>query len=509
MNLRINIYKFTSAVFSIIAVGIFFIFSRLFSETIIFYLGLLFALNIFFFLQLLIDANKKISIKIETSVINFNLYLLTLISVVAVLFIPPYTGSMLEWMEIPLTNWLRFFSSLLLTTFLPGYFFLQILDRKNSISGAAALIVLSYLLSIFITFLTGYSILLTNNSISSTAPQTVLSINLLLALFHYLSNIRRKREATTQIELPQTLLLFSILLTIVVGSLIVMYNNFPLTPGDMWTHHGQAIQYSKYFPPLESYPYLFHIYLASLFSLSGIPSAITEQSLYILNFMPVLAFYLALKSWFNRDEDKRIPTIALLLSTLLGFGGICALYLKFIDPTLSIVPLLAETTSKTYDIYMRILYLPDIVAPIWSIGLPVFFSLLYFLNKNMDNITRAVVISFLVAVGYLGHEAEVILFTIVLFSYTLFFRQRHSAKLGLYVTLGLLVVFLLDLVAPIHVYILMKPRTTLSLPFISSLVLAIMTYILETVKDKHSMDFLEGFKAKISFIFEVFWRYAR
>jgi len=508
MRLRINIYTFASAVFSIITVTIFFILSRLFSETIIFYLGIPFALSTFFFFQLLTTKDKQISFKIKTSAIDLALYLFTLISIATVLLIPPYTGSILEWMKIPLTNWLRLLSSMLLTTFLPGYFLLKILDRKNSISGTA-LIVLSYLLSIFITFLTGYSILLTNNSISLIAPQTILAVNLLLAPVHYLINIRRKEENTTSIDLTQALLLFSVLLTVAVGSLIIMYHNFPLTPGDMWGHHGQAIQYSERLPVYEGYPHLYHIYLGALFSISGIPLAITEQSLYILSFMPVLAFYSAVKTWFNGDEDKRIPTITLLLSALLGFGGIYALHLKLTDPTHSIIPLLRETTSKTYDVYMRFLYLPDIVAPIWNIGLPTFFSFLYFLKKNVDNITRVLIIPFLVTVGYMGHISEVIFFVIVLFVYTVFFRQKHDPKIGLYVALGLLIVSILDLAAPAQAYVLTRVGTTLSLPFISSVILAILTYIIETVKNKRSIDVLKKFKTKILFSFEDLWRYAR
>lgn len=213
--MRINLHTFTSTIFSILTIGFFFIVLRLFNETIIFYLGLLFALSIFSFFQLLTTEGKKYS-KIKTSVINLILYLITIVSIVAVLLISPYTGSMVEWMRIPLTNWLRFFSSLLLTTFLPGYFFLKILDRKNSISGAA-LIVLSYLLSIFITFLIGYFIMLTNNSILLIAPQAVFSVNLLLALLHYVINIGRKEETTTSINLTHVLLLLSVLLTVIVG----------------------------------------------------------------------------------------------------------------------------------------------------------------------------------------------------------------------------------------------------------------------------------------------------
>ena len=134
------------------------------------------------------------------------------------------------------------------------------------------------------------------------------------------------------------------------------------------------------------------------------------------------------------------------------------MYLRFADPTFNIVQLLSLATSKTYDIYMRVLYLPDIVAPLWVIGLPVFFVLLYFLKKNSSILIKAIIIPFIVALGYTGHTSEVIIFIIIVFIYSLFFRKSDDVKIGPYIVLGLFVVAIIDLVAPVQMFVLSSCR---------------------------------------------------
>jgi len=516
MKIRINLYTAVSAAFSIISLTAFWIFSKIFGETLIFYLDIPFMLTtFFFFLQLLRPSGRKMVFTFQTSNLNYILYILTMISIVAVLFVPSYTGSMLEWMKIPAINWFRFFSSLLLTTFLPGYFLLKILDRKNSISGAA-LIVLSYLLSMFITFLTGFSILLTNNSIPSIAPQTLLVVNLLLAPIHYLVNVRK--EKTWSIDLTEASLLLSILLTVTISSLAVMYYNFPLTPGDMWNHQAQTIQYSQGFPVyrdmlIPGYPYLYHIYLAALFSLSGIPSAITEQSLYLLNLILVLAFYSAVKEWFKEKKDKGVPILAAFLSMLLGFGSLYATFLKLTEPAYNIQQLLSIATSKTYDIYMRAIFLPSIVAPIVTVGLPVFLMLLYLIsNDDASKIIRTLLMSILIVTGYLGHEAEIIVFLLFFFIYSLLF-PKFKWDLNSGILLGLIFVALIDLAAPSQIYIFsmnsITGKKTLSLPFLSTFFLLLFGTATSIVKGRFSFKFLSGLRSRLANELIQIWKYAR
>jgi len=391
LKLRVNFPSLiTPAIFAIAFFVAFWIFSRLFEEISILYLGTLFSICIFFFYQLLTLKNNtaRMVLRFRKSTLDYVvLYPITMMSIVSVVFIPPYEGSILQWMNVPLLNWLRYLSSLLLTSFLPGYFILRVLDREDSITGST-IIVLSYLLSMFMVFIIGFIILLSGNTIRSLGTFLTIIITIFCILIYHIC-CRKKSENILTVDPLETGFILSVLLAIEGASTIVMINNLPLTPGDMSRHHGFALQFLDHFPVyggklLTGYPtYLFHIYLAMLFTLAGIPSPLAEQGLYVFSFVPILAFYSLVKNWFSEEDDK-LPLIAIMLSILLGFGGLYALYLKFTDATCyDITQLLGLTTSKTYDIYMRVLYLPDIVAPLWNVGLPTFFTLLLFVRKRM------------------------------------------------------------------------------------------------------------------------------
>jgi hypothetical protein len=492
MQLKISTHIVVSAAFAITTAIVFFFFSQLFNEIIIFYLGITFALSIFFFSLTLFrrDASNW-SFKIaNVQITEFLLYTLTISSVIIVLIVSAHEGSMLEWMSISPLNWLRYLSYILLTSFLPGYFLLKIFDRRQVITGSIV-IVSSYLLSLFITFLAGFFILLSANPLEVLGLQTMLVINIALIIIHYFTNREKPRIYSLTIDWAKFGLILSILAVVTVGSIILMINNMPLTSGDMQRHYGNALEFSKGFPVYEGHivtylgGYLFSIYLGVLFALSGIPPALAAQGLYLLSFMPLLAFYSSIKAWFSENLDKRLPLIATMLSFLLGFGGLYALYLTFADyPYSTITQLLSTTTSKTCDVYMRILYLPDIVAPLWNIGLPVFFTLLYLLKTKRSTLINTGIISILVALGYLAHASEIFFFVFILFIYVLFVRRRNEEKIGPYIVLGLAVVAIVDFVAPAQVYVLSDGGTVLSLPFVSSLIIAALTSFAELVKDR-------------------------
>src|ERR1035437_3539010 len=185
MNLKISIHIFASAAFLIGGLIFFWAFSKFFNEPLIFYLGLPFAVSIFLFSYMLLRPNGKLfSFKTKHQQLpKILLCALTILFMLIVLFVPACEGPIMDLLKIPPLNWLRFVASLMLTTFLPGYFLLKILDNKNSIRGCAIL-VLSYLLSLFITFLTGFFILLSGNSIVSFGtPTAIIVVSTLMVLY--------------------------------------------------------------------------------------------------------------------------------------------------------------------------------------------------------------------------------------------------------------------------------------------------------------------------------------
>jgi hypothetical protein len=429
-----------------------------------------------------------------------------------VLVVPTFDVSMLEWMKIPPLSWARYISALFLTSFLPGYFILKIVDRKGEIDGCA-IIVLSYLLSLFLSFIAGFLILLSSNSISVLSLPVIVVINLVLLIIYYFMSQKTDKYKSLTLNSFELGIILPVFIEVMLGTLTVMLSNMPLTAGDMRQHYGFALQFSQRFPiyagKMITYQggYLFHIYLAVVFSLSGIPPALAEQGLYFISFMPILALYSAMKAWFPERKEE-IPIIVMFLSTLLGFGSLYALYLKYAQPASSITQLLSIATYKTYDIYMRILFLPDIVAPIWNIGIPVFFILLYFLRKDTCSYTKKIIVPILIALGWLGHIAEPIIFIFILLVYTLFLRQSRGERLSPYVILGLFLVAIVDLVAPAQIY-LRSVKETFSIPFFASLSLLMLIIIIEMIEDKFEIYFLANIKNFISKKLEVFWRFGR
>jgi len=190
------------------------------------------------------------------------------------------------------------------------------------------------------------------------------------------------------------------------------------------------------------------------------------------------------REWFGAKEEKTLPSISIFLSVLLGFGSLYAIWLKFENPSLSIPYLSGSVTSKTYDIFMRVLFLPDYVAPLWNIGLPVFFALVLLLKVRLDGSVSArrmkvFLIAVLVAIGYLGHVTEVIVFIAISLFYR-FFLSKHSSKdnLGLSLLLGLAIVAIIDLVAPTPQYLFVGyGERSLFLPYALSLVLSVLITI--------------------------------
>jgi len=512
MRIKIKSYTFMFLTLSASSLVASLFFSSLFKEWLIFYLSAPFAVSLFFLMLLNREGNGSIFKIVYSCNPKILLMALSVLCMILVLAVPTFEVSMLEWMKIPPLSLVRYISALFLTSFLPGYLILKSVDRKGEIKGCAT-IVLSYLLSLFLSFIAGFLILLSSNSINVLGSPVIVVINLILLAVYYFTSRKVDEHRSLTLNSFELGIILPAFVEIILGSLIVMLSNMPLTSGDMRQHYGFALQFSQRFPiyagKMIAYSggYLFHVYLAVLFSLSGIPPALAEQGLYLTSFMLVLAFYSAMEAWFP-ERGEKTPIVATFLSILLGFGGLYVLYLKYMQPASSITQLLNVATYKTYDIYMRILLLPDIVAPTWDIGLPVFLMLLYFLRKDTCSYTKRVIVPILIALGWLGHIAEPIIFIFILLVYALFFRRSGEGKFGPYVMLGLFLVAIVDLTAPAQIY-LRSVKEAFSTPFFTSLSLSMLITIIEMMEDKLMVNFSTNIKNFVLKKLEVVWRFGR
>ena len=456
----------------------------------IFYIGLAFAFSAGFLSMVLSDCVPlKLKLTYQTKYVKVIIYSVVVLSILAILFVPVYEGTMFDWSTIPLLNWCRYFASILLTTFIPGYFILSLLDNQKRFK-TSILIVLSFLVSIFVTFLFNFCILLLQGSADHFYLVLLLFTLLLLILNISKDYSVPDRLQTTVSEwgLPSFLLLVSIFSVIFVGSIITMIGNLPITPGDMQVHYGIALNFSNGFPVyndiLVTYPggYLLHLYLNALFVISGVPYGLALQGLYLLSFVVPLSFYSLADLWLENDSKKKMVLTAVFLSLLLGFGGIYLLYLLLNGSSSSLVDLINVVTVKTYDLGGRILYLPDIVAPIWVIGLPSLFALLYLIKAKCYFKLDVLLFPLIVCLCYLGHSPEVFLFSILLLIYVLFFSR--GSKYGLYLILGLIFTALIDFVAPAQMYILNSATSAFSSTYFVVLTIAFIISIVEFSKSR-------------------------
>ena len=504
MRLRINIYIVASIAFSIITLVSFWAFSSLFAETSIFYIGLPCALSAFLFSYMLLRHNSvTLSFKIAHAQIpNIILCVITILSVLAVLFVPAYDGSILEWVNIPLMNWLRYAASTLLTLFLPGYFLLKIFDSRNSLE-LSAIIPFSYVLSMFITFVTGFCLLLMYNSISSLVSFLLIGVNLtLMVAYCVLSSLNHRSTTVVNLSLTEVGALLATLAVILVGSIYVMNSTLPLSLGDMWVHLAGALQYSKGFPVyggmlMPNYPYLFYVYLATLFQLSGLPSAISYQALFALSFISVLSFYSFVKGWFSK---KNVVSIAVLLVSLLGFGSLYTLNLKVQNPAMSLSSAVSNAIPKTYDISDIMVIGPVLsnVVPILFIALPTLFMFLYLLRKNVNSITKSFLCAALVAVSFLGHPDASFFMGLALLLYAVIMKGDGVRSGSLGGIVGLLIVTLVDVSAPARMYIWgLGVSSAITLTFFVTFLFFVLSYVysflIRHVKIKRNF-FSNGFK---------------
>ena len=445
-------------IFSIFILAVFCLFSFLFNELIILYLGLPFSFAVFFFSHALIDdENKAILIKINAKLPILISCTITIFAVFAILFIPVYNGSLFNWTNVPFLNWARYGASVLLTLFLPGYFLIKLLDRKNTLK-LYSIIPLSYILSMLITYLIGFILLLVYNSISSFALVFSIAFNLILMTVYLLRCYKTNySESVEHTSIPEIGLLLATLSVVLVGSIFVMNSTLPLMRGDMWDHLAGALQYSKGFPVhsgllIPDYPYLFYVYLATFFQLSGLSASISYQALFALSFVSILSFYSFVKEWFPK---KNIASISVLLVSLLGFGSLYILYLKSQNANLSLSAALSTGIPKTYDINDIMVIGPVLsnVVPILLIALPTLFMFLFLLKSNLKNITKSFLFAILVSVSFLGHPDVPFFMALSLLLYAFIHKGESVRAVVIGSILGLLLVALLDFSAPARIYL--------------------------------------------------------
>ena len=172
--------------------------------------------------------------------------ILYLACLLIVLLIPSAMDTQfVSWLSIPALNYIRLFAGILLSSILPGFGLLQLLDRKRYFRGLA-LLVSSFFISVFLMGVLSFVSLLINWGLTNVFW---LSLIVNVVIFVSYSLLQLKSIAVTsenkelQIKLRiEHLIILCIFLFFIVGW-IAYYSSYQLgSTGDMWDHYYTVLR---------------------------------------------------------------------------------------------------------------------------------------------------------------------------------------------------------------------------------------------------------------------------
>jgi hypothetical protein len=398
-------------------------------------------------------------------------YLFSLLMVI----LPTPSSSLLylSWGNLPLLELLKLFSSILLTSFLPGYALVNFINKKAKADFLpAGKIVLSILMSLtltsFITFL--YWLFIGNfQSLFYVLYFMFALIFLVLIAQEFLSRKHSNEQGVHSVVvnhafLSKIIILFSIIaiITWVFLSTHLITQTLGIS-GDELSHLGLVIQLSKGWQSWQAaqsgsgiYPYFFHLDILASASLSNLPFLNVFESFFFILILPALAFYYMAQMVF-RTEGKNAPLIAtVLFSTCAGFGWIYACFARGVMPSASDLSLITQASQSTYDV-IRSSWLPIYIAP-YVIDLAIFITIIGFIfSKNLNKKCLFFFTVILVFFGTLVHVENILILSflvfilIILYGFNIFKSIIHPKTLVSSFIIGLVFAVIIDTVSPFKI----------------------------------------------------------
>ena len=264
----------------------------------------------------------------------FTLFIITyLLAITSILLVPSLDSLFISPQNISAFNWFRDLSAIAITTFYPGYIVLMLVDRKRQVSG---------IMNALFSFLIGFSLTSTlafatisHGLTTQQSGNVIIGFNLLLLVI-FLVNAIKNRLYPTPTEKDSTRrnpsmdlreYYFPIIFSFILFIVYISVSNFQIF-GDQRTHHGIALLLNSGLPQLNGVfmpqvSWFFETYLNVFFNLSGLPSINAYTSLFILNFLPIIALFLLVKTLC---KNKLAATLSIFFAFFTsGFGWIYAL----------------------------------------------------------------------------------------------------------------------------------------------------------------------------------------
>ncbi len=387
-------------------------------------------------------------------------------SLAIILSVPAIEGEIfVEWTALELPIIARLAAAFGLG-FFPGYFILAIVGTTEV--GKLSRLIISYILSLFLLSISGFVGAYISGIVGDLSFKIFFSICVAIIAVYLLSRFLQWKR-TRRTEKPGMLVSSSRSrnkLPVLLVSLAVVFMGIWLwwmysrigffigAPGfDSWRIHGYAQTFLDYraFAWLQD-PWWFQLYLASFINISGAPSVNAYMALYPLIILPVLAFYVMASNFF---KDKKTASIATLGYAI--FSGPTWLYALYLRDFSAVVG---------YDDWIKIVYEAGAKFLIqgWYPAFLVSFThqtlayaFLWFMvyaswRLDLSRKFNFFLLSITVALSYLIHGIDPIIFAIYLFAFLLLcmFTQNIEGKKrvrlsALSILVAVVVVGLIDL----------------------------------------------------------------
>ena len=393
------------------------------------------------------------------------------IALTAVVLIPPIAGPCFApWPELPAISVFRGICALLLAAVLPGYVLLRAFHRPRDLSAEEELLI-AITISMFLTplvFISAFRLGLDAEGIYWTLVGVYSSVLAAGIVLKYV--LRRGEGQPTDIKRfrwRESIPLWIFLGFITALSMSIDIANYHLLKGDEWGHHGTALMLTRGLFPMNPekrvafYPWWFHAYMASLFTLSGLPSVNTYVLARIMHFVFWLAFYCMVKELAKGvGNPERMALIATILLVTGGYGGFYAFYLMSKAESLDALTL--------YWIGNISVSLTEMASPGFIVvygpathGFACMFTLLFLSIKHIRSLrAKAILCALAFASGFLFYVAEAILAVAAIGLIALSMRRERlgvleGALVG--IPLGALIIAAIDFIAPGMFYLVSLP----------------------------------------------------
>jgi len=451
-----------------------------------------------------LDLGSKFNFNVPSELFVPTIYAASLVLVAV---IPSIEGmQFMNWWQIPIANYVRLFAGLLLSSILPGYGLLRLIDKKKRFIGLDS-IIFSFFISIFLMSLITYTLTVLDVALVYNYWATLIFNIAVLLLFSLYSILKsRKQEVSQETRQPFSsyrkldYLIIGCIFAFYVAGWFFLYSSYTLgVPGDMWDHYRNFLQImggvKLFSPPHLAYlgaESWFALHYVSVAQLSGFPTVNGWMVYTFINFFYVLAFYQMVRGVVGKKHPK-IPSIATVISTLFaGFGWIEAIFLSF-DSGATWAQILSSAGRLTYnDIIYVFLYGP---IPQY-LSLAIICSLLYLMiREEAFDFSSAFLTVILVSNSYLEHMPEIVLFFLFYYCYLLFTSKKDVTRLQRFtfsILVGIVVILILGLPFPTHFFYDQK------LPLFILLLSTTLTLIPMYLRDKIHFSFV--FPRKLSLL---------